>query len=141
MVTKLMIIDYRKEGLAPSRKGIRRAKSYVYSLPPHGPDMRQYCSYCHQFGHRTDSCYDLRCATQDIIYRAIITPAHPKSNAPEKNPAHPHASQDDLFLQLLEEGRIKPLPRRAGADPVGPNLNKYCHYHQLHGHDTRMSRP
>uniref|UniRef100_A0A803N8G0 Uncharacterized protein n=1 Tax=Chenopodium quinoa TaxID=63459 RepID=A0A803N8G0_CHEQI len=119
-----------------SKKGILRAKSYVYSLPPHGTDMRQYCSYCHLYGHRTDTCYDLKCEIQDLIDRGIITPAHPQSSIPETSPAQLRASQADLFLQLLEEGRIKPLPRRAGADPVGPNLNKYCHYHQLHGHDT-----
>uniref|UniRef100_A0A803N0H9 Uncharacterized protein n=1 Tax=Chenopodium quinoa TaxID=63459 RepID=A0A803N0H9_CHEQI len=119
-----------------SKKGILRAKIYVYSLPPHGTDMRQYCSYCHLYGHRKDTCYDLKCAIQDLIDRGIITPAHPKYSAPKTSPAQPQASQADLFLQLLEEGRIKPLHRRAGADPVGPNLNKYCHYHQLHGHDT-----
>uniref|UniRef100_A0A803N2H1 Uncharacterized protein n=1 Tax=Chenopodium quinoa TaxID=63459 RepID=A0A803N2H1_CHEQI len=120
-----------------SKKGILRAKSYVYSLPPHGTDMRQYCSYCHLYGHKTYTCYDLKCEIQDLIDRGIITPTHPKSSAPETSPAQPQASQADLFLQLLEEGRIKPLPRRAGADPVGPNLNKYCHCHQLHGHDTK----
>uniref|UniRef100_A0A803MY15 Retrotransposon gag domain-containing protein n=1 Tax=Chenopodium quinoa TaxID=63459 RepID=A0A803MY15_CHEQI len=119
-----------------SKKGILWAKSYVYSLPPHGTDMRQYCSYCHLYGHRTDTCYNLKCAIQDLIDRGIITPSHPQSSVPETSPAQPRASQDDFFLQLLEEGRIKPLPRRAGVDPVGPNLNKYCHYHQLHGHDT-----
>uniref|UniRef100_A0A803N340 Uncharacterized protein n=1 Tax=Chenopodium quinoa TaxID=63459 RepID=A0A803N340_CHEQI len=78
----------------------------------------------------------LRAKSYDLIDHRIITPAHSKSNTPETNPTQPQASQADLFLQLLEQGRIKPLPRRAGADPVGKNLNKYCHYHQLHGHDT-----
>uniref|UniRef100_A0A803M2Q9 Uncharacterized protein n=1 Tax=Chenopodium quinoa TaxID=63459 RepID=A0A803M2Q9_CHEQI len=50
-----------------SKKGILQVKSYVYSLPPHGTDMRQYCSYYHQYGHRKDVCYDLKCAIQDLI--------------------------------------------------------------------------
>uniref|UniRef100_A0A803MUY9 Retrotransposon gag domain-containing protein n=1 Tax=Chenopodium quinoa TaxID=63459 RepID=A0A803MUY9_CHEQI len=72
-----------------SKKGILRAKSYVYSLPPHGTDMRQYCSYCHLYGHRIDTCYDLKCAIQDLIDRGIITPAHPQSSVLETSPAQP----------------------------------------------------
>uniref|UniRef100_A0A803LR46 Uncharacterized protein n=1 Tax=Chenopodium quinoa TaxID=63459 RepID=A0A803LR46_CHEQI len=73
-------------------KGILWAKSYVYSLPPHGTDMRQYCSYCHLYGHRTDTCYDLKCAIQDLIDHGIITPAHPKFSVPETSPAQPRPS-------------------------------------------------
>uniref|UniRef100_A0A803MX28 Uncharacterized protein n=1 Tax=Chenopodium quinoa TaxID=63459 RepID=A0A803MX28_CHEQI len=102
-------------------------------------NMKRYCSYCSQFGHTTDSCYDLRCSIQDLIDRRIIDPIHTRPrtghNLVRRFSSQQWSSQSAIFRGLLDEGAIKPLPRRTGASPIGVDLHKYCHYH-LHGHDT-----
>uniref|UniRef100_A0A803NEF8 Retrotransposon gag domain-containing protein n=1 Tax=Chenopodium quinoa TaxID=63459 RepID=A0A803NEF8_CHEQI len=121
------------------RQGLIRTKGYVCAIPPPEVNMERYSSYCSQFGHTTDSCYDLRCSIQDLIDRRIIDPIHtsPRTghNLVRRFTSQQWSSQSAIFQGLLNEGAIKPLPRRPGASPIGVDLHKYCHYHQLHGHD------
>uniref|UniRef100_A0A803N7Z3 Retrotransposon gag domain-containing protein n=1 Tax=Chenopodium quinoa TaxID=63459 RepID=A0A803N7Z3_CHEQI len=121
-------------------QGLIRIKGYVCAIPPPEVNMERYCSYCSQFGHTTNSCYDLRCSIQDLIDRRIIDPIHTRPrtghNLVRRFSSQQWSSQSAIFRGLLDEGAIKPLPRRPGASPIGVDLHKYCHYHQLHGHDT-----
>uniref|UniRef100_A0A803N2H8 G-patch domain-containing protein n=1 Tax=Chenopodium quinoa TaxID=63459 RepID=A0A803N2H8_CHEQI len=58
-----------------NRQGLIRTKGYVCAIPPPEVNMERYCSYCSQFGHTTDSCYDLRCSIQDLIdHEGVIKP-------------------------------------------------------------------
>uniref|UniRef100_A0A803N430 Retrotransposon gag domain-containing protein n=1 Tax=Chenopodium quinoa TaxID=63459 RepID=A0A803N430_CHEQI len=94
------------------RQGLIRTKGYVCAIPPPEVNMERYCSYCSLFGHTTDSCYDLRCSIQDLIDRRIIDPIHTKPK------------------------RYQTTSSTTWSQPYWSRPPKYCHYHQLHGHDT-----
>uniref|UniRef100_A0A803MBE4 Retrotransposon gag domain-containing protein n=1 Tax=Chenopodium quinoa TaxID=63459 RepID=A0A803MBE4_CHEQI len=107
------------------RQGFIRTKGYVCAIPPPEVSMERYCSYCSQFGHTTYSCYDLRCSIQDLIDRRIIDPIHTRPrtghNLVRRFSSQQWSSQSAIFRGLLDEGAIKPLPRRSGANPIGVN--------------------
>ena len=118
-------------------QGIIQASAYVHYLPLPGTEMSKLCSYWRQFGHETDRYHDLYYKFQNLVDRGIISATEVSAR---KLLAHPqHESLVDIFHKLVKQSRIHQHPRGLGASPVGSNLNKYCQYHQLHGHGTNTA--
>uniref|UniRef100_A0A803MXN2 Uncharacterized protein n=1 Tax=Chenopodium quinoa TaxID=63459 RepID=A0A803MXN2_CHEQI len=44
-----------------------KSKHNNYTMPSPGADMGKYCNYCHDYGHNTNVCSDLRHAVQQLI--------------------------------------------------------------------------
>ncbi|KMT11028.1 hypothetical protein BVRB_5g112480 [Beta vulgaris subsp. vulgaris] len=49
------------------RQDLLEAKHHCYTLPPPGMNMGLYYNFCHQYGHKTDRCVDLRQAIHQLI--------------------------------------------------------------------------
>uniref|UniRef100_A0A803N8G1 Uncharacterized protein n=1 Tax=Chenopodium quinoa TaxID=63459 RepID=A0A803N8G1_CHEQI len=48
-------------------QGFLKSKHNNYTMPSPGADMGKYCNYCHDYGHNTNVCSDLRHAVQQLI--------------------------------------------------------------------------
>uniref|UniRef100_A0A803MX29 Peptidase A2 domain-containing protein n=1 Tax=Chenopodium quinoa TaxID=63459 RepID=A0A803MX29_CHEQI len=48
-------------------QGFLKSKHNNYTMSSPGADMGKYCNYCHDYGHNTNVCSDLRHAVQQLI--------------------------------------------------------------------------
>lgn len=79
---------------------------------------------------------------KDFVVHDIVMLSHEAMKDHDQTQGHCFLNsssnfQATIFRRLLDQEVTRPLPRCSGANLVGQNLQRYCYYHQLHGHDTK----